>query len=207
MIEIKDAILSTGGHNVLNKVSLTARDGQLTAVCGGKGSGKTTLLKAMAGLLPLDSGYVTIDTELLEPATANYFRSQMAYIPQHIDVPERMSVDELLKLLSVTRAPKIAKQQKQQAADLWAKLQLDDQLWTKTFASLTISEKRRIMLSFVLTAPCHIVIADEPTEGLTPDEAEPVRTLLRDIATNGSAVLVATKDAALESQADAKYML
>ena len=63
------------------------------------------------------------------------------------------------------------------------------------------------MLSFVLTAPCHIVIADEPTEGLTPDEAETVRTLLRDSATNGSAVLVATKDAALESQADAKDML
>ena len=41
MIEIKDAILSIGGHNVLNKVSLTARDGQLTAVCGGNGSGNT----------------------------------------------------------------------------------------------------------------------------------------------------------------------
>lgn len=207
MIEIKDATLTAAGHTVFAGVSLTARDGRLTAVCGRAGSGKTLLLKGMAGLLPFDEGYVTIDGELLEPATANFFRSRMAYVPQCLDVPGRMTVDELFGIFAAIHAAADRKVLRSRMADLWTPLLLDGELWGMAFSGLSASVARRVLLSLALAAPCSIVIADEPTEGLAADEAEAVTSLLREAAAGGCAVLVATTDAAVEALADAKLVL
>ncbi len=80
-------------HNIsvgdrIRGLSLTVNDGQMTCISGEKGSGKTTLLRAVLGFLPLDGGHISIDGELLTPRSARYFRRQMAYVPQHLSVPD-----------------------------------------------------------------------------------------------------------------------
>ncbi|MBQ2209824.1 MAG: ABC transporter ATP-binding protein [Prevotella sp.] len=80
-------------HNVtigqlIHSLSLTVGDGQLVGISGSQGSGKTTLLRAVLGLIPIDAGHISIDGELLTPKSAPYFRRQMAYVPQHLSVPE-----------------------------------------------------------------------------------------------------------------------
>ena len=55
---------------------------------GSQGKGKTTLLRALMGFLPIDEGHISIDGELLTPLSAPYFRRQMAYVPQHLVVPD-----------------------------------------------------------------------------------------------------------------------
>lgn len=73
---------------VIKDLSLTVSDGQLLSVVGDKGTGKTTLLRAILGFLPVDAGYISIDGELLTPLSAPYFRRQMAYVPQHLSLPD-----------------------------------------------------------------------------------------------------------------------
>ena len=73
---------------VIKDLSLTVSDGQLLSVVGDKGAGKTTLLRAILGFLPVDEGYISIDGELLTPLSAPYFRRQMAYVPQHLSLPD-----------------------------------------------------------------------------------------------------------------------
>ncbi len=80
-------------HNIkigelISSLSMAIKDGQLVSVVGEKGSGKTTLLRAILGLIPIDDGHISIDGELLTPKSAPYFRRQMAYVPQHLSVPE-----------------------------------------------------------------------------------------------------------------------
>ena len=80
-------------HNVtigqqIRSLSLTVADGQMVGLSGSQGSGKTTLLRAVLGLIPIDGGHISIDGELLTPKSAPYFRRQMAYVPQHLSVPE-----------------------------------------------------------------------------------------------------------------------
>lgn len=80
-------------HNVairplVNPVSLIVREGQLACVAGQPGTGKTTLLRAVLGFLPIDSGHISIDGELLTPQSAPYFRRFMAYVPQHLSLPD-----------------------------------------------------------------------------------------------------------------------
>ena len=59
MLELKDAVLVVEGRQVLPKVSLIARDGQITCISGAHGSGKTLLARVMLGFQPLAEGFVT----------------------------------------------------------------------------------------------------------------------------------------------------
>lgn len=85
-------------HNVtigqlIRSLSATLGDGQLLTLAGSQGSGKTTLLKAVLGLIPVDEGHISIDGELLTPKSASYFRRFMAYVPQHLEVPDGYALD------------------------------------------------------------------------------------------------------------------
>ena len=84
MLELRN--ISVGGR--IRGLSLTVNDGQMACISGEKGSGKTTLLRAVLGFIPVESGHISIDGELLTPRSASYFRRQMAYVPQYLSVPE-----------------------------------------------------------------------------------------------------------------------
>ncbi len=73
---------------LLSDCSLTVADGEMVGVYGATGAGKTTLLRAVLGLLPVDSGHISIDGELLTPLSAPYFRRTTAYVPQHLSLVE-----------------------------------------------------------------------------------------------------------------------
>ena len=80
-------------HNVtigqqIRGLSATVSEGKMLSIMGSRGKGKTTLLRALMGFLPVDEGHISIDGELLTPLSAPYFRRQMAYVPQHLEVPE-----------------------------------------------------------------------------------------------------------------------
>lgn len=80
-------------HNVtigqqIRGLSATVDDGKVLSIMGSQGKGKTTLLRALLGFLPIDEGHISVDGELLTPLSAPWFRRQMAYVPQHLEVPE-----------------------------------------------------------------------------------------------------------------------
>lgn len=80
-------------HNVtigqqIRGLSATVGDGKVLSITGSQGKGKTTLLRTLLGFLLVDEGYISIDGELLTLRSAPWFRKQMAYVPQHLEVPE-----------------------------------------------------------------------------------------------------------------------
>lgn len=80
-------------HNVtigqqIRGLSATVGGGKVLSITGSQGKGKTTLLRTLLGFLPVDEGYISIDGELLTLRSAPWFRKQMAYVPQHLEVPE-----------------------------------------------------------------------------------------------------------------------
>ena len=68
-------------------LSLTIEGGQMTCIAGEKGSGKTTLIRAVMGFIPVDSGHICVDGELLTPQSAPFFRRHIAYVPQLLSLP------------------------------------------------------------------------------------------------------------------------
>lgn len=122
-------------HNVtigqqIRSLSMALSDGQLVNMTGQQGSGKTTLLRALLGFIPVDGGHISIDGELLTPMSAPYFRRQMAYVPQHLTLPEgyhgvstdylellRKAVDSGKTLLIVDEPSKELSAEDQQTVD------------------------------------------------------------------------------------------
>ena len=80
-------------HNVtigqqIRGLSATVSEGNVLSIMGSQGKGKTTLLRALLGFVPIDGGHISVDGELLTPLSAPYFRRQMAYVPQYLEVPD-----------------------------------------------------------------------------------------------------------------------
>jgi ABC-type cobalamin/Fe3+-siderophores transport system ATPase subunit len=90
--------------------SMTLMDGKIAWLTGDAGCGKTTLLRAIIGLIPIDSGHISIDGELLTPLSAPYFRRQMAYVPQYLSVPDGYNEDPTDYVKLVERAVNAGKQ-------------------------------------------------------------------------------------------------
>ena len=70
MLEIRNATWVKNAHTTVPNFSMAAPDRTLTALCGRKGCGKTALVETLMGLRPLAKGYVSVDGELLQCATA-----------------------------------------------------------------------------------------------------------------------------------------
>lgn len=202
MLEIKDATIHVASRHEISALSFAARDGKMTAVTGRTGSGKTLLLETMLGLHRLDKGYVTIDGELLEPATAFFFRSRMAYVPQHLYVPGSVTVAEMYDMARCGCVPRAAFPSKDDVEAMWQRLHLDTSLWQADMAGLPQGVIKRVLLSLALLSRRKMVVADEPTGHLDDGDAAIVLSLLRAEAARGAVVLVATKDSRVEQMAD-----
>lgn len=91
MLELRNVTIG----KQISALSLVVEDGQLVTVTGPSGSGKSLLVRAVMGLIPVDDGFISIDGELMTPMSAFYFRHQMAYVPQHLTMPEGYQVEGL----------------------------------------------------------------------------------------------------------------
>lgn len=207
MLEIRNAIWVKNAHTTVPNFSMAAPDSTLTAICGRKGCGKTALIETLMGLRPLAKGYVSVDGELLQPATAVFFRSRMAYVPQTLQAPGQLTANELLQLYADCSKRSHQTLRKDDVQQLWPALQLDDALWTSSLYRLSASEQRRIMLSFALGAHRSILVADDPTGGLDDALSHVVTRLLSQYAALGHTVLVATSDPVLVGVAHHWYHL
>ena len=142
-------------HTTVPNFSMAAPDSTLTAICGRKGCGKTALIETLMGLRPLAKGYVSVDGELLQPATVVFFRSRMAYVPQTLQAPGQLTANELLQLYADCSKRSHQTLRKDDVQQLWPALQLDDALGPRpSIASLHLSSVASCSaLPWGLTAP------------------------------------------------------
>ena len=190
MLEVKDATIAIGGQVLTTGLSFMARDGQLTCITGPEGSGKTSLLRTLMGFLPVGSGYVSVDGELLTVKSSQAFRRMMAYLPQQIQL--------LRHQLMPVEAPACEAEEygvwnalppKAIEADRPSPLSPEEIF---QLAEQTLSEAK----------DKQIVIADEPAAHLTPELALRILQLLRGQADAGKTVLIASRRPLLVDHAD-----
>ena len=190
MLEVKDATITVGERTLVTGLSFIAKDGQITCITGPEGSGKTVLLRTLIGFLPVVSGFVTVDGELLTVLSAHDFRRMMVYLPQqmqqlaHQMTPPEAQVpdaDDYAVWNAVTaEAVKMEKPSPLSADDIFQ------------LAKKTLSEAKDKT----------IVVADEPAALLTPELSRQMLQLLRSQADAGKAVLIASRHSLLVDNAD-----
>ncbi len=175
-----------GGVTVLDQVSLTIEPGTVHALLGENGAGKSTLVKCIMGFYQADSGELLVNGKqctVASPRDAQAFGIGMVY--QHFTLVENMTVAENL-LIARRELPAII-DWKREVAELSAFMQkMPFRIEPTTLVRhLAAGEKQKLEILKQLYLGSRVVILDEPTSVLTPDEADEVLGLMKEMTARG----------------------
>jgi ABC-type uncharacterized transport system ATPase subunit len=183
-----------GDNVVLDDVSITLEPGSVHALLGENGAGKSTLVKCMMGFYQPDGGRLSLDGETREvksPKDAQRLGIGMVY--QHFTLVENMTVAENL-LIARSELPAVIDWKKELSAlgEFMRKMpfQIDP---NRLVRKLAAGEKQKLEILKQLYLGTKIMILDEPTSVLTPDEADEVLAMVKAMTREGTlSVLIIT---------------
>ena len=171
-------------------VTLELRAGSVIGLIGPSGSGKTTLINLVVGWETPDDGTV------VRHASVGDDWQSIAVVPQGLGL-----MDELSLLENVQLPQRLGNRDAKSPHDLMAELGLDH-LERRIPAEASLGEQQRTAVARALVAGPAVLVADEPTSHQDEENAMTVARLLREAASRGSAVLIATHDERVLAVAD-----
>ncbi|MGN4071228.1 ABC transporter ATP-binding protein [Burkholderia gladioli] len=182
-IEVIGASKSFGAFRALDQVSLKIAPGSVHALLGENGAGKSTLVKGLVGYGPLDAGQIiagTREVRIASPREAQALDIGMVY--QHFTLAAGMSVEENLLLARAALPWRIDWHAERGRLERFLarmpfRLRLDAPV-----SSLAAGEKQKLEILKQLYLERRFLILDEPTSVLTPQEADEVLGLMRELA-------------------------
>ncbi|MBE7555501.1 MAG: ABC transporter ATP-binding protein [Anaerolineales bacterium] len=188
MIEITDLTKTYSGNvTALRSITLEIGSGMFGLV-GPNGAGKTSLMRILAGLIQPTSGQVRIfGHDVTRPAGQMAVKAQLGYLPQELGLYPNLTAFEFLDYIA--RLKGLTRQaSRQQVAEALAQVHLTEvaQRRLKTYSG---GMKRRVGIAQALLGQPRLVIVDEPTVGLDPEERVRLRNLLSDLAGRCTVIL------------------
>ena len=187
-----DAGLEQKDLQVISDLHLRIRPGEIVAVAGSSGSGKSLLASAILGILPANAtvrGHVHYRGKELTPEMQRELRGkEIALVPQSVAY-----LDPLMrggKQVDGHRRPKPTEKRR----SLFRRLELPERTETLYPFQLSGGMARRVLVSTALLTEASLVIADEPTPGMSLDQALEALRMFREMADAGKSVLLITHD-------------
>lgn len=167
--------------NILQGISITARQGSITAILGANGVGKSTLLKAIYGFLKPSAGDVRLDGQsLIGVPTHKRINMGISYIPQRPSVFKYMTVEENLELGAWTFRDDKARI-KQKLEENYERFPVLKERRRSRAGELSGGMQRMVELGRTLMTDPRVILVDEPTAGLAKLLAQGVYQMLVDL--------------------------
>ena len=189
-IELKKITKSFGG-NIANKdVDLKVYRGEILSILGENGSGKTTLMNMIAGIYFPDSGHIFVDgKEVVISSPKDAFNYKIGMIHQHFKLVDVFSATENIVLgLKEKFNLKLAEQKVGEISHKYG-FDIDPK---KKIYEMSVSEKQTVEIIKVLYRGADILILDEPTAVLTPQETQKLFAVLRKMRDDGKSIIIIT---------------
>ncbi|HJS78339.1 MAG TPA: ABC transporter ATP-binding protein [Burkholderiales bacterium] len=207
MLSIREVTKRFGARTVLNTVSLELAAGEYIAVIGESGIGKSTLLNVIAGLEPVDTGEVVFEgkqvTAMDDDALTVLRRDHFGFVFQAFHVLPQLTVEQNVGLPLLLRG--IEDEAKTRAMLAAVGLAGREQSAPR---ELSGGELQRVAIARALVADPRLVLADEPTGNLDPENARQVLDLFKaQVKTKGAAAILATHSEAAAAGCDRRYRL
>jgi len=179
MIEIKKLTKRFAQHTAVDKLSFRVQQGEVLGFLGPNGAGKSTTMKMLTGFLAPTAGTASILGFDIQTQTLKAQR-QIGYLPEGAPCYGDMTVRGFLEFIAEVRGFKGAAK-KQKVAAAVAQLELENVLG-QSIETLSKGFKRRVGLAQAILHDPKVLILDEPTDGLDPNQKHQVRGLIKSLA-------------------------
>ena len=165
-----------GKQHVLKDICLTINDGEVVGLLGPNGAGKSTLMKIMVGVWNATNGEVQVPKSI-------------GFLPEQNPLYEDMYVREYLRFfVSLRSKEQGAKNKDQLLEELIERVGLQREAHKK-IGQLSKGYRQRVGLAQAMIGDPELLILDEPTTGLDPNQLEDIRALIREMGTQRTVIL------------------
>lgn len=186
MIQVSQLTKRFGDTLAVNNLSFSVSKGEVLGFLGPNGAGKSTTMKMISGFIAPDAGTVTIEGIDIEknPIEA---KSRLGYLPEGIPLYGDMPVHSFLAFVGRIRGLRSSELTERIAAVV-DDVRLGDVL-TESIASLSKGYKRRVGIAQAMLHDPPVLVLDEPTDGLDPNQKDQVRYLINSISRDKAIIL------------------
>ncbi|WP_077369084.1 ABC transporter ATP-binding protein [Anaerosalibacter sp. Marseille-P3206] len=171
-----------GSNRVLDNINLNINKG-LHGLLGPNGAGKTTFMRILSTLIPKTSGEVYFDGISVE--NKKEIRKIIGYLPQEFSFYPNFTVYEILDYFAALSNKKISRNE---ILDKLEQVHLEH-LFKVKVKTLSAGMKRRLGIAVAMVGEPQVLIVDEPTVGLDPEERIKIRNMLSDIGKDRTVLL------------------
>src|SRR5580765_5989069 len=188
MIEVQDLTKRYAGHTAVDHVSFNVGRGEIVGLLGPNGAGKSTIMRILSCFLPATSGTVRVAGRDVF-SQAEDVRRRIGYMPENNPLHRDMRVREYLRFRACLKGLK-RRLCRERADIVMEQCGLTD-VERKIIGHLSKGYQQRVGLADALIHEPELIILDEPTIGLDPNQIRSVRQLIKDLAGQHT-VLVST---------------
>ena len=187
LIEAKNLKKSFGDFVAVDNINLTVERGEVVGFLGPNGAGKSTTMKMLTGFLEPDGGEIFIEGIDLKTKPLEAKKS-IGYLPEGAPSYSDMEVSEFLSFVGKMRGLNNNGLLNTRLSDMAEQINLKE-VWHKPIETLSKGFKRRVGIAQALIHDPDILILDEPTDGLDPNQKYEMRDLIKKISTNKAIVI------------------
>ena len=178
----------SGKVQALRGIDLEIGSGMFGLV-GPNGAGKTTLMRITAGLLhPTSGGVRVFDFDVTTPQGKLATKAVLGYLPQELGLYPNLSAREFLDYIAILKGVKDKAARQKQVAEVLQHVRLSEEA-DRALKTYSGGMKRRVGIAQALLGDPKLLIVDEPTAGLDPEERVRLRNLLSDMALSRTVIL------------------
>ncbi len=186
MIEIKNLVKNYGDKHALKGISFTVNDDEVLGFLGPNGAGKTTTMNIITGYLSSTSGTVQVNGHdiLEEPELA---KKDIGYLPEQPPLYLDMTVREYLDYICDLK--KVKKEDRKKQIDSIVSMVKIKDVYDRLIGNLSKGYKQRVGIAQALVGNPSILILDEPTVGLDPNQVLEMRKLVKALSKTHSVII------------------
>lgn len=186
ILEVQNIHTYIGQYHILQGVDLRVPAGSITALLGRNGAGKTTTLKSILGLTPPRQGTVIFDGRPVQGMRSFDIAAMgIGFVPEHRAIFRSLTVEENLKIAERKKGDYDRK--KEFIFELFPDLK---RLMALPGTSLSGGQQQMLAIARALVADNHLLLIDEPSEGLAPVVIEHMMSAIRQLSEQSTVVLV-----------------
>ncbi|MDD6157622.1 MAG: ABC transporter ATP-binding protein [Lachnospiraceae bacterium] len=194
MLEVKNLEVHYGVIQALKGISFEVNKGEVIALIGANGAGKTTTLQTITGMLKPTSGEILFEGQDIAKVPGHKIVSMgMAHVPEGRRVFAELSVYENLRMGAYTRKDK--KEIEESLQRVYKSFPRLEERKNQLAGTLSGGEQQMLAMGRALMSKPSIILMDEPSMGLSPIFVEEIFSIIREISSSGTTVLLVEQNA------------